>query len=258
MERSNRRTNHRSNSTSRRPKVFAAIAILGSSVSLHAQGPVSSQGNNNVPVGTNNGLIIQTNVTVSSEKARTIKNEAKTFGVDTSWQTTLVPGASATSFDPKCVPPADAITIRLGGGEQGGTQWCTAQKCSIISTPDTPLLEITRRGKALVIDAKVFGPDGKIVAEIANDTLYVNRNNAFRWSRPDSHSIEVFDQEDNKALSVRFVNPRVVVVEGLFYDRKGSRLEIKSDGVVNRGLHLVNPCFGDSPRGILLGSPALR
>jgi hypothetical protein len=205
--------------------------ILSAGFYAVAQSSVSSKGDKNVNVNTNYGLIVQTNVTESSEKAKQIrKEERQSFGIDRNWQTTLVPGSDKLGYDPDCKPSPGALAIHLGSDEAGNsTVICAKDECKAVETPDTTLIEIDRHGKTVQIEARVFGPDGKIVAEIDKGTLYINRNNAFRWSRLDAHSIQVFDQEDNKVLFVRFANPESIVVEGIFYDRSGHRMEIRSN-----------------------------
>jgi hypothetical protein len=243
------------------PAVCCFVVVMLASLPIYAQNTVVSKGNKNININNNYGLIIQTNLQASSETKKNLKKELNhPYGVDKNWQTILTPGNGTFRLDPRCGLPSNATVIRLGGGPGGSTAWCTADHCVAVSTPDTTLLAFVRVGKFLELNAKVFGADGRIVASIENNKLYVNRNNAFRWSRPDAHAIEVIDQQDRKALSVRFVNSHTVVIEGIFFDRAGDRLDISSDQMKSLsesgGITLSGACMNGS--GILFGKAAPR
>jgi outer membrane protein assembly factor BamB len=219
---------------------------------------VASRGNQNTNVGTNNGLVVQVNVGTSKEMEDLRKEIRAVSGDHGDWKATLIPGSRAIADLPRCVPSPHSLRVRFGRGEGGSMAVCDKQECTALATPDTPLVQIFRRGKAMSIETRVFGQDGRILAEISNNKLYVNSNTAFRWSRPDPHTIEVVDQQDNVALSVEFANPDTVVVEGVFYDRAGHSLTILSNEMQGEnGLTASSVCLVNAGNaGIMFGERA--
>jgi len=230
------------------PQVLWLVSPLLSFVLSHAQTTVNAPGNNNQNTNTNNGIQIQANIVVSPETSKQLREVSrKAFGTESNWEATLVPGKRIIADSQHCVPPRGALSIQLGDGDNHSAAWCTKDSCGVIEGQDTHILGMKRNGNFLVLNAEVFGSDGRILASIEEGKVIVNGNNAFRWNRPDSHTIEVIDQQNQKALSVDFVNPTTVVVGGIFYSKGGGHVDIQSDSftVSPPGAPQSGVCFGD-------------
>jgi hypothetical protein len=72
------------------------------------------------------------------------------------------------------------------------------------------VLTLNRKNGEIAVGARIFGADGKIIAEIRDNEFSINPNNYFRKERPDKSTLIVYDQEDKKVLDVRFLNPTTV------------------------------------------------
>lgn len=79
--------------------------------------------------------------------------------------------------------------------------------------------------------ALIFDEDGKIVVAIDDSKPHVNKNNAFDWERPDSHTLDVVDQKDQRVLHIRFLNPKAVYVEGIFFNSIGVKIAASKDAL---------------------------
>src|ERR1019366_5602400 len=87
----------------------------------------------------------------------------------------------------------------------------TGEKCWILSLYGTDVLWIEKSKNGILINARVFGPDKRIVAEIERNDITVNPHNTFK-RQIRKHSLNVVDEFEQEVLNVDFVNPRAVVV----------------------------------------------
>ncbi|MGC9995145.1 MAG: hypothetical protein ABSE79_07465 [Terriglobia bacterium] len=76
-------------------------------------------------------------------------------------------------------------------------------------------LETVALKDQICLGVRIFGRDGRIVAEIRDNEFSSNPNNYFRKERPDKSTLIVYDQEDKKVLDVRFLNPTTVRFLGI-------------------------------------------
>ena len=234
-----------------RPWIFIAI-ITVSGLRSHAQQAGSAGGHHNQSSSTNNGTMIQNNYNVSPNLVRRLKALSKKYqGSDQGWLAVLTPDASAAPSN-RCNFPADSLQFILGGGTVGR---CAGDSCKIIvddhvEPPDNALLEVKRVKGVLFVNAKVFDSSGRIVATLDQSRPHINKNNAFDWSRPDDHEVDVVDQRNTRVLHIRFLNSRAIYVEGTFYNSIGGSLEINSENIrVDAPPNIINisaknECFG--------------
>lgn len=209
----------------------------------------SSIGNNNQNVGTNRGILIQNNISVTDTTRKQLKRRAKEdTGDEQGWLGILTPGNDPTPVSSCPSISKSALKVFLGKFEGA----CDGGLCSILEDRSTTansknLLSVQSVGRSLIISGVVFSEDGKVVVVLDKNRPHINKNNAFSWSRPDSHTIDVIDQRNRKVLHVRFMNKKTVYVEGLFYTESGRRLEIDSDVIETMGRNrFIGGCASNS------------
>jgi hypothetical protein len=228
------------------------LVLLATSFALAQQPSIGSNGNNNVNVNINNG-IIQVNPDVTSGTKAELKAQArKQFGRADNWRSILVPAHDAVKVSAcKRGVPAGALTVMLGAGL---VSYCTDPNCSmnLVSSPTENYLSVSRKGKSLKVEAKLFDRDGRILTEIKDNKVYINKNDVFRWSRPDPHTLTVTDQEDRNALSLRFANKDAVYVEGRFFTRSHDLCIIDKTKALC-GSTEISGCAGNDLNTIVLG-----
>jgi hypothetical protein len=77
-----------------------------------------------------------------------------------------------------------------------------------------PVISVDRAtggGISIILDLR--SNDGKIIARINKDGYVINRNNTLEI-RKDEHSLEVVDLYGQNALSLRYVNPKTLLIRG--------------------------------------------
>ena len=229
------------------PRIALPLALLVSSATLFCQ--TNSTGNNNQTVGTNKGVVIQNNISVTQTTRTELKVRAKEdTGSEQGWLRILTPAndptPTTTTF---CHHSNAALKVFLGTVEGS----CDGANCSILQDGDTTantreLLSVQRAGSSLLINGVVFGDDGKIIVALDQNRPHINKNNAFSWKRPDSHTIDVIDQKNQKVLHVRFMNKTAIYVEGLFYTESHRRLKIDPNVVHAPGISISGGCSENS------------
>lgn len=135
--------------------------------------------------------------------------------------------------------PADALRVYLGGN----AGYTTADQVTVLSVKGNDLLDLRRTPNGLAINAKTFSEDGKIIAEIIDNHFYINPNNSFRMSNPDSHSIVVYDLRARKVLDIRYMNSHSVRVLGTFQVPGAAPLIIDEAELSLGRFHSVGSCF---------------
>lgn len=89
----------------------------------------------------------------------------------------------------------------------------------IISQKGEPMLRLDRNGNELLLSAKFFNKDGKIVCEIENNRFHPNDRFLFRIDRPSENKLSVYDDEARRVLEVEYINTRTVRIDGRYYLR---------------------------------------
>lgn len=102
--------------------------------------------------------------------------------------------------------PGDALLILLGNSASFNSQF----PHTIIRIKGEDVLTLSKKGGEIGVNVKIFGKDGRIIAEIKDNEFSINPNNYFRKGRPDKSTLVIYDQEDKRVLDVRFVNPSTV------------------------------------------------
>lgn len=108
-------------------------------------------------------------------------------------------------------PQPDALNVFFGSNLAS----FTGQKCTIFRIAGNDVLWVERSPNGILISAKVFDPDKKIMAEIEKNKVTVNPNNTFKRDIK-KHTLVVVDESDREVLNVDFVNPHSVVINGIF------------------------------------------
>jgi len=117
---------------------------------------------------------------------------------------------------------------------------------TVIEVKDEQLLVINKEKEKITISAKFFSRDGKIVAQLKDNTFYINPNNYFRIERPNDHKLILYDQETTQILNVEYMNPSVIKLLGTFYLPNRPPLIIGEDWQTFGGLKMSGNCFGNN------------
>jgi hypothetical protein len=216
---------------------LAYAALLMASTSLYGQTSPHAASGQSQSVGTNNGVVIQTNITVAPAVKKRLGEAAKRDFIDArGWMRTLLP-ANDIIDEQRCdgIPgftsPREALILQAGGGM---ASTCEQEKCVVIkdgsSGAEVPeLLTLHRKGKSVALDANIFDDHGVLIAALDANRPEINQHNALDWDRPDEHTLTVTDQKKRRVLYVRFENPRTMYIEGIFYNSLGRKITITKE-----------------------------
>jgi hypothetical protein len=111
-----------------------------------------------------------------------------------------------------------------------------------------------RVGPGIFINADLFAPNGDLMVRIRDNEFHlVSGEYSYRDRSDDRSTIAVYDKKGNEAFYTRFINPRTVVIRGVF--SCGStrvQLIIKNDNIfeTQRDNTLKDNCIGGMPAGI--------
>ena len=113
---------------------------------------------------------------------------------------------------------------------------------------DKDLIKISRVGTGISVSADVWNEEGKILVTIEDNKLRVNSKNTIPILRPDPHTLIVEDERKERVLSVRFLNPKAIKIEGIF--RAGGKYPVIIDEkTVSFGPLLIRDGIGYHVRG---------
>jgi len=148
--------------------------------------------------------------------------------------------------------PPDAMRIFFGTSEA----YSTDERFIVwkIGDDDTLVLQKTEMGMS--VSAKLRGPDGRLMAQIVDNEFFINTHGSFRIRRADNSSLAVYNEKDERLLSIEFVNPRVIKILGSFFGSNGDEIIITEDEAVfmsKAGSKFVSSrsCFGGSEHGTI-------
>jgi hypothetical protein len=145
--------------------------------------------------------------------------------------------SSCSRFGP--VPP-DALRVYLGGN--AGIS--TSDEVTVLNVKGVDLIDLRRTPKGLAVNAKTFGEDGKVIAEIVDNRFYVNPDNFFRLDKPDNHSLAIYDVRDRKVMDITYINSHSVRVLGIFQVPDAPPLIVDENELAFGGFHSTGSCFG--------------
>lgn len=164
-----------------------------------------------------------------------IEKKSETSGKLTPDKKPLPPNACTT------VPP-NAIALFLGNS----VAYTSSFPHSVIEVGNEKLLTINKKGTKIIISARFFSRDNRIVGELKDNQFYINPNNYFRIEKPNEHSLIVYDQEGNQAINVEFLNPSAIKLLGRFYLPKRSPIIIEEELLTLGSNKISKFCFGNS------------
>ena len=98
-------------------------------------------------------------------------------------------------------------------------------KCTILNIGGEDMLWIERASTGILVSAKVFSPDRRIVATVEKNNVTVNPNNTFK-RKIGKHTLLVVDELNQEVLNVDFVNPHLMMIDGLFYSPAYGRIDL--------------------------------
>lgn len=130
--------------------------------------------------------------------------------------------------------PDNALRMYLGEG----CAYTTRDSIVILRIAGKDLLTMKRSAAGILMGAKVFSKDERIVAEIEDNEFTVNPNNYFKIKHPDASTLVVYDQYDDEALNVRYANSHMLRVTGRFYSPRGL-IQITPAGLVIPGNNTI-------------------
>ncbi len=141
------------------------------------------------------------------------------------------------------VPP-NALRLYLGGN----LGWTTLDEIAVLEIRGIDVLDVRRtsQGRGLAINAKTYSDDGKEIAQIVDNRLYVNPHKLLRIERPDNHSIVVYDLEKRKVMDIRYLNSHSVRIQGIFQVPGAPPLVVDENEMSFDGVHSEGSCYGTS------------
>ena len=119
-----------------------------------------------------------------------------------------------------------------------------ADGVTVLRIKGIDVLDLRRTSNGVAILAKVFSEDGKVVAQIIDNRLYVNPGNFLRIDNPDSHSLAVYDMHQRQLLAIRYLNSQTVRVVGIFQVPERAPVLISEDELLVGTNRFHNVCFG--------------
>ena len=144
-----------------------------------------------------------------------------------------------------CGPvPPDALRVYLGDS----IGWSSLPEMTVLSYKGAPIIQIRRAPKGIVVEAHLMEQDGRPAAVIIDNRLYLNPDGYFHVSRPDAHSLELYDRGGTLVFDLRFINPHSVTVIGKFELPYLMPLMVHPSGIVDSGNNLIREmCAGNRP-----------
>jgi len=145
--------------------------------------------------------------------------------------------------------PPDALKLFIGDH----VYWFTkGVQLRALIIGGKPIVTISRNAEGLEIAAKIFSPDGRIVAEIIRNLFHVNPNNYFHIERPSPSELVVYDQHAFPALWVQFLNKSSVRLRGRFLVPGFAPVIITADTVKVGKTSLNKVCFKNVAKALAI------
>ena len=127
------------------------------------------------------------------------------------------------NYKPEVIPDS-AMILFLGNA----VAWTSTFPCGAIKQAGEDLITINKSKDGILISAKFFDKNGKVLCEIVDNTFHLNPNNVFRKETP-PHGLKVFNDEARCVLEVDFINEHAVQFFGDFYWRNGLHVVMTLD-----------------------------
>ena len=100
---------------------------------------------------------------------------------------------------------------------------------TIIQQDGEKMLALNKKDDKILLSAKFFNVQGKIVCEIVDNQFHLNLNNVFRFEQESPHRLVVINDEARPILDIEYINPQAVRIYGDFFVREGFHLIMKED-----------------------------
>lgn len=162
----------------------------------------------------------------------------------------LLPGNEPDPPLPLSCPNVPSNALRAFIGDS--LAYTSAAEVTIVEIKGIDVLGLRRTSNGMSIHAKVFSEDGKAVAQIVDNRLYVNPGNFLRINNPDRHSLAVYDLHQREVLGIRYMNPRSVRVVGTFHLPGRPPVVISENEILVGGNGLSVYCSADNLVGLYL------
>jgi hypothetical protein len=119
--------------------------------------------------------------------------------------------------------PDDAILIYLGNS----LAYVEGESSDIFTLAWESVLSFRRTPKGISINAILRSKDGRGIVIIENNEFIINRNNFWYKKRPDKHTLEVYDEYNQRVFYIRYLNEDAIKIIGVFYAKDPSIPPIK-------------------------------
>ena len=127
-----------------------------------------------------------------------------------------------------------------------GTYTAIAMSCSSV------ILDRTTQGIAVSTD--LFGPDGKLVVRIRDNEFHlIEQELSYAEQSEDRSSLAVYDPHGDPLFRVKYINPSLIEIDGIFYCPEGVYRLGFDDGLLDpRNNHWGDVCIsGGTKIGLL-------
>jgi hypothetical protein len=116
---------------------------------------------------------------------------------------------------------------------------------------DENIITIERDGDGILISAKFYDKDGKMVCELVKNELRTNEKSSLFWkSERKAHWLGVFSDEKTAVCEIEFINKNTVRILGDFYAQNAFPIVIKPDEQIFGKMHFSGNVFGQAPCAI--------
>jgi hypothetical protein len=161
---------------------------------------------------------------------------------ETEFHGLLIPSTEPTPPNPcKDPPPKEALLLFLGKS----LMFAGRSPFPAITIANEPLLIIERTPDGIFLTVTIRSQDGRVVAQVIKNEFHINPNNYYRMERPDRHTLAVFDQQGNPALSVKYLNPAAIKITGIFQAQGRPPVIVTEDQLILPGNNVFSsPCLG--------------
>jgi hypothetical protein len=143
----------------------------------------------------------------------------------------------------------DTFRVYLGKWNIG---YMTNKSSVVLRIAGKDMLVLRRSGEGISVDAKIFGLENSIIAEIKDNKFFINEKspNYFRMDRPDDHTIIVYNQNTDEVLHLRYINSHAFSISGVFRYSGRPEVDITDAGILIGGRPWMQYCtLGDTVEG---------
>jgi hypothetical protein len=126
--------------------------------------------------------------------------------------------------------PAGSLLLAIAGG--GAYITTRTTKFLVIKLGDCRLLWMQRGPQGLLIDADIFNPSGDLIARIRDNEFQLAFGQYSYVERTDASTLIVYDRGGKELLWLRYSNPNVVQLRGVFSCPNSLPITIENDRIV--------------------------